>query len=71
MTFQALATMTQSSSYDGFDSFDPSDEGEIARIEERSGNVEDTLSEYEQSFFAEVAELGIEPEFFNSDEAAN
>lgn len=66
MTFQALAAMTTSSSYDRDDNFDPSDEGEIARIRERGGNTEDTLSEYEQSFFTEVAELGLDREFFES-----
>ena len=66
MTFQALAAMTSSSSYDDSENFDPSDEGEIARINERSGNAEDVVSEYEQSFFAEVAELGLDREFFES-----
>ena len=61
MTFQALAAMTPVQEYDGFENFDPSDEGEIARIQERDKNKEDALSEYEQSF---ITELGIDAEFF-------
>lgn len=61
MTFQALATMTPSTGYDGTQTYDPSDDGEIARISERAGKAEDSLNEYEQSF---LSELGIEPEFF-------
>lgn len=63
MTFQALATTTTPSGYDGFENFDPSDEGEIARINERVGKNEDSVNEYEQSF---LAELGLDGEFFKS-----
>lgn len=60
MTFQALAAMTPVQEYDGFDDFDPSDEGEIARIQERNpGLVEDPVNEYEQSFLEEIG-LGAE-----------
>lgn len=61
MTFQALATTTTPSGYDGFENFDPSDEGEIARINERVGKNEDFVNEYERSF---LNELGLESEFF-------
>ena len=64
MTFQALAAVTPVQGYDGLDSFDPSDEGEIARIQERLKDPEDAVSEYEQSF---IQELGIDAEFFGSD----
>ena len=61
MTFQALATTTNPSSYDGFYDFDPSDEGEIARINDRNGKQEDFVNEYEQSF---LNEIGLDAEFF-------
>lgn len=61
MAFQALAAMTPVPGYDGFENFDPSEEGEIARITERNGNEEDAVSDYEQSF---IRELGIDSEFF-------
>jgi len=64
MTFQALSAMTPVQGYDGFNDFDPSDDGEIARIQERTGNEEDALSEYEQSF---ISELGVDSEFFSAD----
>lgn len=63
MTFQALAAMTPVQGYDGFNDFDPSDDGEIARISERTGKEEDAISEYEQSF---ISELGVDPEFFQN-----
>jgi len=62
MTFQALTAMVPTSGYDEFQDFDPSDEGEIARIEERNPLLaEDPVDEYEQSF---LAELGIDAEAF-------
>jgi len=64
MTFQALSAMTPVQGYDGFNDFDPSDEGEIARISDRAGNEEDAISEYEQSF---ISELGVDSEFFSAD----
>lgn len=63
MTFQALTAMTQLSDYDGIDNYDPSDYGEIARINERDGKQEDSIDEYERSF---ASELGLDTEFFES-----
>lgn len=64
MTFQALAATQTASSYDEGSNFDPSDDGELARIKERSAVLaEDPVNEYEQSF---LAELGIDAEFFES-----
>ena len=63
MTFQALTAVTPAGGYDGFNDFDPSDEGEIARISQRNPNEEDPLNEYEQSF---ISELGLDSEFFES-----
>jgi hypothetical protein len=63
MTFQALTAVTPTGGYDGFNDFDPSDAGEIARINERTPNEEDPLNEYEQSF---ISELGLDSEFFES-----
>ena len=65
MTYQAISAVTPSAGYDGFETFDPSDEGEISRIAERNpALVEDPVNEYEQSF---LAELGLDAEFFESD----
>lgn len=67
MTFQALTTVIPTGGYDDFKDFDPSDEGEISRIAERNPLLaEDPLNEFEQSF---VTELGLDAEFFGSDEA--
>jgi hypothetical protein len=63
MTFQALATTTTASGYDDVSTFDPSDEGEIARIKDRTGLKEEPVDEYERSF---IAELGLDAEFFES-----
>lgn len=61
MTFQALAVSDASAGYTDFNSFDPSDEGELARIAERNpAHKEEPLNEYEQSF---LDELGFGPEF--------
>ena len=63
MTFQALTAVTPVGGYDGFNDFDPSDEGEIARIKERTPNEEDPLDEYENSF---LLEAGLDDEFFRA-----
>jgi hypothetical protein len=65
MAYQAITAVTPTSGYDGFNTFDPSDEGEISRIAERNpGLAEDPVNEYEQSF---ITELGLDAEFFESD----
>ena len=65
MSYQAITSVTPATGYDGFNTFDPSDDGEISRIAERNpGLVEDPVNEYEQSF---LTELGLDAEFFESD----
>lgn len=63
MEFQAMAAMVTQPS--GYDAFDPSDEGELERIEHRNPDrvIEEGPDGYEQSFFEEV---GIDPELFHS-----
>jgi hypothetical protein len=62
LAFQAVQAMTPEAEYDGQAPYDPSDEGEIARLE-AMGRIaqEDTYSGEDYDI---AAELGVEPGFF-------
>jgi hypothetical protein len=67
LVFQQVQVMGTPSEYDDFDKFDPSDEGELKRIDERSGKSyqEDDVNGFESSFLTDLADAGIDSEFFD------
>lgn len=67
LVFQQVQAMLTPSEYDDFDKFDPSDEGELKRISERTGstNQEDDVNGFESSFLSDLADAGIDSEFFD------
>ena len=67
MTYQMLSAMQSSTTPSRYDSYDPSDEGEIARIQARGGAVEDDLNDLEA---AVLAEIGVDPAFFHATRSA-
>lgn len=67
LAYQQVQAMSTPSEYDDFDKFDPSDEGELARIERRSGSTpqEDDVNGFESSFLTDLVDVGLDTDFFD------
>lgn len=67
LVFQQVQVMSGASEYDDANGFDPSDEGELKRIAERDGVVEqeNDLNGFESSFISDLVDAGIDSDFFD------
>lgn len=62
LAFQAVQAMSPEAEYDGQAPYDPSDEGEIARLNAMGRIAQEDI--YSGEDFDIAAELGVEPGFF-------
>jgi hypothetical protein len=67
LAFQQIQAMNLSTGYDGYQDYDPSDEGEAQRILDRNPNLAsegEVNAEEQRALLAELT--GVDPEFFGN-----